>query len=498
MSINTEKGDSIWSVNSESGSASPPRSSFLSGLNFDRDDRDSNSPIGERKKYPSNYDDDEDPYHPHQSHAPSRSHPPSRSQPPSSNSYPYSHSHSPNPYSQSHLHPSAYPNYPQSYSQHHYDEEDGKNYSYRSNNDKYDNKYEDTNKSSNGGNHASNTANSNNTAGRSQQTHSSGRDHDSYQAYDQYDDASPRGTSRHRDYQSNGRGKNSADYSGNSREFNPYSDDYSEFPQQQQQPRYSGRLSPSYDANESSSYSMPYSHSHSHSNELKHSHPQANSSPVNTPSTSQSTQQQTQQPPTQQQQQQSTAPPMHPVMAPIHQQQLQLSAIAKQQYKDFFKDFKEKEKDGGFELALQFAQEKLPTLPVSVHWKVYLEVADLAKRENHFDQAREYYGYVNRNQPFAGKGWLEFAKMEEECGNLKDCTKYVLPMPLDSLSGRILVQGLEYCPQNENLLVKGIKHYEKLNNLPMVLACHLCLTPNRQEPCFTRYKKCLWNSHGER
>jgi hypothetical protein len=28
----------------------------------------------------------------------------------------------------------------------------------------------------------------------------------------------------------------------------------------------------------------------------------------------------------------------------IHQQQLQLSSIAKQQYKDFFKDFKEKEK----------------------------------------------------------------------------------------------------------------------------------------------------------
>jgi hypothetical protein len=57
-------------------------------------------------------------------------------------------------------------------------------------------------------------------------------------------------------------------------------------------------------------------------------------------------------------------------------------------------------------------------------------LSNVYERENHFEQAREYYGYVNRNQPFAGKGWLEFAKMEEECGNLKDCTKYA-PLNLD-------------------------------------------------------------------
>eukprot|EP01126_Amoeba_proteus_P006986 TRINITY_DN12471_c0_g1_i5.p1 TRINITY_DN12471_c0_g1~~TRINITY_DN12471_c0_g1_i5.p1 ORF type:complete len:664 (-),score=182.42 TRINITY_DN12471_c0_g1_i5:166-2157(-) len=129
----------------------------------------------------------------------------------------------------------------------------------------------------------------------------------------------------------------------------------------------------------------------------------------------------------------------------------------------------DKEKEGGFEAAKAFALENIQSLPSTVHWKVYLEMADLAKRENHFNQARKYYQEVNKIQPYAGKGWLEFAKMEEESGNLTACTS-------------ILNQGLNHCPQNENLLVKGIKHYEKLNDIRQarVLLSRLANVPIEQ------------------
>jgi hypothetical protein len=34
-------------------------------------------------------------------------------------------------------------------------------------------------------------------------------------------------------------------------------------------------------------------------------------------------------------------------------------------------------------------------------------------------QARELYGSVCELQPLASQGWLEWAKMEEECGQVK-------------------------------------------------------------------------------
>jgi hypothetical protein len=101
------------------------------------------------------------------------------------------------------------------------------------------------------------------------------------------------------------------------------------------------------------------------------------------------------------------------------------------------------------------------TLPSKVHWKVKLELADLAKRENRFTEARQLYRYVafalsvhvwlchsrccfsddvtrevTASQPYAPQGWLEYSKMEEECGQLSHCRT-------------ILSEGLKYCKYNE-------------------------------------------------
>eukprot|EP01130_Rhizamoeba_saxonica_P003557 TRINITY_DN1490_c0_g1_i2.p1 TRINITY_DN1490_c0_g1~~TRINITY_DN1490_c0_g1_i2.p1 ORF type:complete len:770 (+),score=160.99 TRINITY_DN1490_c0_g1_i2:202-2511(+) len=132
-------------------------------------------------------------------------------------------------------------------------------------------------------------------------------------------------------------------------------------------------------------------------------------------------------------------------------EELNFSSSMKQQFKDFFKEFKTKEKIG-YEDAVQFALDSLKVLPLQMHWKVYLEIADLSKRENKFEKAQQFYVSVNTLQPYASKGWLEYAKMEEENGNLDKCSK-------------ILTDGLYYCPHSENLLVKGIKHGEKMGNI---------------------------------
>ena len=77
-------------------------------------------------------------------------------------------------------------------------------------------------------------------------------------------------------------------------------------------------------------------------------------------------------------------------------------------------------------------------LPQSVHWRVFLELADVAKRCNEFDNARDYYRKACKLQPLASQGWMEHSKLEEESGNLKKCAN-------------ILEEGLRHCIVNENL-----------------------------------------------
>lgn len=74
--------------------------------------------------------------------------------------------------------------------------------------------------------------------------------------------------------------------------------------------------------------------------------------------------------------------------------------------------------------------------------------------------------------------------MKEENGNLKACTKYLFVSFFHSFVSSsvmnsiffflccsfgsqtsILGQGLFYCPHNESLLVKGIKHSEKMGDI---------------------------------
>jgi tetratricopeptide (TPR) repeat protein len=122
-------------------------------------------------------------------------------------------------------------------------------------------------------------------------------------------------------------------------------------------------------------------------------------------------------------------------------------------FKDFYRKFRVEER-ASFQDAEGFAMQALGdgSLPETVHWRVYIELADLAKRANRFVEARDLYQQVCRLQPYASQGWLEYSKLEEECGNMNICAK-------------ILRAGLGYCEYSEHLLTRAIKHEEKMGNL---------------------------------
>lgn len=127
------------------------------------------------------------------------------------------------------------------------------------------------------------------------------------------------------------------------------------------------------------------------------------------------------------------------------------SPHAKQQLKLFSKMIREQEKLGYAQVA-GLIVGKLGELPKKLHWKVMLELADLAKRDNKVREARALFVMAEWQQPHAHQAWLEHSKLEEECGRFESAR-------------RLLVLGLRFCPLSEQLAVKFIKSEERLGSL---------------------------------
>jgi len=122
-------------------------------------------------------------------------------------------------------------------------------------------------------------------------------------------------------------------------------------------------------------------------------------------------------------------------------------------FKEFYRGFRMEERQS-FQKAEEFAQKALTdgSLPESIHWRVYLELADLARRSNRYVESRGLYQKACQLQPFASQGWLEYSKLEEDCGFMNRVSN-------------ILHAGLEYCEYSETLLTRAVKHQEKMGNL---------------------------------
>ena len=123
---------------------------------------------------------------------------------------------------------------------------------------------------------------------------------------------------------------------------------------------------------------------------------------------------------------------------------------SKYKYKQIAREMKEKEKNG-FAAVIKETFARILSVPRKVHWRVIIDLADYAKRESKFKEAKLLFKLVSYLQPYAYQGWLEYAKMEEECGN-------------QNKSKKILHEGLKFSTLNENLFIKAIKVEEKLGN----------------------------------
>jgi tetratricopeptide (TPR) repeat protein len=145
---------------------------------------------------------------------------------------------------------------------------------------------------------------------------------------------------------------------------------------------------------------------------------------------------------------------------PVDSRQVELdeSPAVRMAFKNFYKAYRSEEQYG-IDRAAAFATNALEdgSLPESVHWRVYIELADLARRTNCFSEARWFYQKVCKLQPYASQGWVEYSKLEEECG-------------LMNRVANILHAGLEYCKFNESLLIRTIKHQERMGNFDKVRA----------------------------
>lgn len=73
----------------------------------------------------------------------------------------------------------------------------------------------------------------------------------------------------------------------------------------------------------------------------------------------------------------------------LHQmrQDLVETPVSKHKHKQLSRDLKESEKKG-FAHAIKLVFERIITLPKKVHWKILLDLADFAKRESRFDEAK--------------------------------------------------------------------------------------------------------------
>ena len=123
---------------------------------------------------------------------------------------------------------------------------------------------------------------------------------------------------------------------------------------------------------------------------------------------------------------------------------------SKYKYKQITREMKEKEKSG-FAAVVKETFSRILQVPRKVHWRVIMDLADYAKRESKFKEAKLLFKLVSYLQPYAYQGWLEYAKMEEECGN-------------QNKSKKILHEGLKFSSMNENLFIKAVKVEEKLGN----------------------------------
>ena len=123
------------------------------------------------------------------------------------------------------------------------------------------------------------------------------------------------------------------------------------------------------------------------------------------------------------------------------------SSADRAKYKDFYKQVRAQERSQPAS-AFEFAMGGFEALPLCVHWRLCLELAEMSKRENRIGEARLLYEAAVSLRPDEPQVWLDFSKMEEDVGESERCNA-------------ILQEGLRNCEGNEVLLTRAVKQAER-------------------------------------
>ncbi|KRX01430.1 hypothetical protein PPERSA_01333 [Pseudocohnilembus persalinus] len=96
--------------------------------------------------------------------------------------------------------------------------------------------------------------------------------------------------------------------------------------------------------------------------------------------------------------------------------------------------------------------QNLSEIPGNYVWRILLELAEISKKEYLFQHAKCFYSICISLQPFHYEIWLDFAKMEEELGNIQKAIQ-------------ILENSLQFFKNNEILILKLLKIYDKQGDI---------------------------------
>ncbi|CAM9266433.1 unnamed protein product, partial [Ectocarpus fasciculatus] len=102
-----------------------------------------------------------------------------------------------------------------------------------------------------------------------------------------------------------------------------------------------------------------------------------------------------------------------------------MSPTTKAACKEFIREFRKLERVSTA-AAQQYAVGALQWMPSTAHWRVHLQLADLAKRLNLEELASREYEQACTLEPTASKGWLEWSKMQDECGSTETALQTIL------------------------------------------------------------------------
>lgn len=114
-------------------------------------------------------------------------------------------------------------------------------------------------------------------------------------------------------------------------------------------------------------------------------------------------------------------------------------------------------------------------LPSSMHWRGTMLVAAEANRRGLRTEARRYHEKSCSMSPREPAAWGEWAKFEDDCGEWEKCRS-------------VLEEGLRHCPRDEPLLIRTVKHEEKMGNLE---GARRLIAPLRQDGDVSRVWKCV-------